>query len=73
MSTRWSAAGSPASCSGAMYAGVPIAIPLVVMPTAGMAAEMAFATPKSVTTACEPLRRTFPGLMSRWMTPREWA
>ena len=56
-----------------MYAGVPIAMPLVVMPTAGSAAEMAFATPKSVTTACDPLRSTLPGLMSRWMTPRACA
>jgi len=35
----------------------------------GIAAEIALATPKSVTSACEPRSSTFPGLMSRWITP----
>ena len=52
-----------------MYAGVPMAMPALVKPELGMEAEMAFATPKSVTRACEPISRTLPGLMSRWMTP----
>src|SRR5690349_5766833 len=32
---RWSAFGSAASCSGAMYAGVPIAMPTDVVPEVG--------------------------------------
>ena len=64
---------SPASCSGAMYAGVPMAIPADVMPVIGIAALRALATPKSVTSACDPCVRMFAGLMSRWMTPRSCA
>jgi hypothetical protein len=53
-----------------MYDGVPIAIPAVVTPIPGSAALNAFATPKSVTSACEPWVRIFAGLMSRCTTPR---
>ena len=45
-----------------MYAGVPIAIPADVIPDTGMAALSAFATPKSVTSACEPDREDIAGL-----------
>jgi len=74
MSIRWSAAGSAASCSGAMYAGVPIASPTDVVPDpVGRAALSAFATPKSVTNAWLPSMRTFPGFTSRCTTPRACA
>ena len=46
--------GSPAACSGAMYAGVPIDVPICVSvaPGAGVRdALIALAMPKSVTTA----------------------
>ena len=57
---------SPASCSGAMNAGVPTAAsperPVVVMP--GTAAS-----PKSITTGPSGPRRTLPGLKSRCTIP----
>ena len=65
-------AGSPAACSGAMYAGVPIAVPSCVsVAPAGFAcaATIAFAMPKSATTAVCPESRTLSGLMSRCTTP----
>jgi hypothetical protein len=52
-----------------MYAGVPIAIPVEVIPPDGMAALSAFATPKSVTSECAPDLRMLAGLMSRCTTP----
>ncbi len=73
MSARWSIFASPAACSGAMYAGVPIEVPTCVSvapPTPVRAALMAFAMPKSVTTAVPPESSTLSGLMSRWTTPR---
>ena len=76
MSARWSVAGSPAACSGAMYIGVPTAVPSwVSVAPAGpwAAAAMALAMPKSVTTAVWPESRTLSGLMSRWTTPCSWA
>src|SRR5215475_14298796 len=59
-------ARTPASCSGAMNAGVPTATcpesPVVVMP--GTAAR-----PKSITTGPSGPSRTLPGLKSRWTIP----
>src|SRR5436305_1166207 len=76
MSARWSTSGSPAACSGEMYAGVPIDVPICVSvapPDSVRDAEMAFAMPKSVTTAAPPDSSTLSGLMSRWTMPRSWA
>ena len=75
MSARLSVVGSAAACSGAMYAGVPIAMPSDVSdaPAASVEAESAFATPKSVTTAEPPERSTLSGLMSRCTMPRACA
>ena len=56
-----------------MYAGVPMEVPSWVSVGADAlvrAALIAFAMPKSVTTAEPPERRTLSGLMSRWTTPR---
>ena len=54
----------PASCSGAMYAGVP----------ARTVSPVAPASPKSVIrTLPAPSSITLAGLRSRWMTPRSWA
>ena len=39
----------------------------------GNAAPIAFATPKSATSACDPCVRMFAGLMSRWIPPRSCA
>ena len=65
--------GSPAACSGAIYAGVPMLVPICVSvapPDEVRAALMAFAMPKSVTTATPPEMSTLSGLMSRCTTPR---
>ncbi len=70
MSARASMSVSPIACSGAMYDGVPTAMPTVVS-LSPPAAETALATPKSVTTAWRPDSSTLPGLMSRCTTPRE--
>ena len=50
-----------------MYVGVPIEVPVCVSdsPCSSRAALIAFAMPKSVTTAAWPERRMFSGLMSR--------
>src|SRR5688572_4558758 len=56
-----------------MYAGVPNAKPADVSVSATTASDSAFATPKSVTTACPSDSRTFSGLRSRCTTPRAWA
>ena len=71
MSARWSVAGSPTPCSGAMYTGVPITTPNVVSPLwpSPVAAVSALAMPKSVTMPMPPVRSTFSGLMSRCTTP----
>ena len=71
-SARWSTAGSAATCSGAMYAGVPNDVPncVSVAPVTWPRASLnALAMPKSVTTAEPPERSTFSGLMSRCTTP----
>ena len=72
MSARWSTT-SPATCSGAMYPGVPSEEPGLVMvfvfPAFSRAASMAFAMPKSETTAVPPDRRMLSGLMSRCTMP----
>src|SRR5258706_9221593 len=73
MSARWSMFGSPAACSGAIYAGVPSATPTEVRPLWPFAWLTAFATPKSATTAWLPESRTLSGLMSRCTMPRAWA
>ena len=73
MSARASTPGSAAACSGAMYIGVPSAMPICVSAPSpdGVAAasRSAFATPKSVTVAEPPERSTLSGLMSRCTTP----
>src|SRR3970040_1019661 len=69
MSARWSTCGSADVCSGAMYAGVPSATPIVVIVLRPVASLTARATPKSVTSACRPESITLSGLMSRWTTP----
>jgi len=68
--------GSPAACSGAMYAGVPMDVPICVsaaLPELVRDALMALAMPKSVTTAAPPEMSTLSGLMSRCTTPRACA
>ena len=70
--------GSPAACSGAMYAGVPIDVPSCVSvdPCAPLSVREslnALAMPKSVTTAVPPESSTLSGLMSRCTMPRSCA
>ena len=75
-SARPSMSASPAICSGAMYAGVPIAMPdcvNVAPPPIVRDADNAFAMPKSVTTAVPCESSTLSGLMSRCTTPRACA
>jgi hypothetical protein len=71
MSARWSTGvvGSPNTCSGAMYAGVPNAAPALVIVPLAPASHRALASPKSATTAWPVHRNTLSGLMSRWTTP----
>ena len=69
MSARVSVDGSAAACSGAMYAGVPSAMPIDVSAVPAVASVIAFATPKSVMTADFPVSSTLSGLMSRWAIP----
>jgi hypothetical protein len=67
-SARWSVLESPTACSGDMYAGVPIDVPIDVSVPPGACvvdAESAFAIPKSATTAVPDDNRMFSGLMSR--------
>jgi hypothetical protein len=67
---------SPSSCSGAMYAGVPL--PPLDDGRTGPDSS-ACAMPKSARTGCggrsgrSRVRSTFPGLRSRCSTPRAWA
>src|SRR4029079_13400117 len=63
MSVRASIFFSPLACSGLMYAGVPIDIPVCVRDSSPPC--MARAMPKSATIACPSIRRMFSGLMSR--------
>ena len=75
-SARPSMSASPAICSGAMYAGVPIAMPDCVSvppPPIVRDADSALAIPKSVTTAVPCDSNTLSGLISRCTTPRAWA
>ena len=51
MSVRASSSRSPAACSGLMYAGVPIAMPVSVR-FSPVGASSARAMPKSATSAC---------------------
>ena len=70
----WSALASsafPIACSGAMYDGVPITVPVAVSPDTESALR---ARPKSARRGRpEASRRTFPGLTSRWRIPFECA
>jgi hypothetical protein len=72
MSLRAVISRSPIACSGDMYCGVPMDMPVSVMrvPPALLAAS---AMPKSATSAAPSCSRMFSGLMSRWMTPWRWA
>ncbi len=66
MSARLSTVPAMA-CSGAMYCGVPLIMPVAVRP--GEPSTI-FAMPKSARyTRSASSRRMFCGLMSRWMTP----
>ena len=65
--------GSPAACSGAMYAGVPSAMPIEVSAPVPVESATAFATPKSVTSACLPENSTLSGFTSRCTMPWLWA
>ena len=70
----WSALASsafPIACSGAMYDGVPITVPVAVRPETESALR---ARPKSARRGRPAAsRRTFPGLTSRWRIPFECA
>ena len=72
MSLRPSSSCSPEACSGLMYAGVPMTIPVCVRrsPSAALTAR---AIPKSVTIGSPSCSMMFSGLMSRCTTPRPWA
>jgi hypothetical protein len=62
-------AGSPRSCSGDMYASVPITVPVVVRP---VVASTARAMPKSMIRGPSAARITLAGLRSRCTSPRAW-
>ena len=68
-SLRPSISTLPVACSGLMYAGVPMTVPVCVMWCASPAALSARAMPKSATTAVPPESMMFSGLMSRCTTP----
>lgn len=60
---------SPSACSGAMYEGVPMAVPIRVASTPEPGSRMR-ATPKSSTfTSPASVMKMLPGLMSRWTIP----
>ena len=60
--------GSPSTCSGAMYAGVPTTCPNFV---SRVRAAIARANPKSINTGSPFVRIiTLAGFRSRWMMPR---
>ena len=61
--------GVPPTCSGLMYAGVPIAMPGSV-PFACPNARAARAIPKSATIAWLASEQMFSGFTSRWIRPR---
>ena len=64
--SRWEAV----ACSGDMYAGVPMTLPVCVRRVIWLVFEM----PKSATfTAPARVTITFCGLTSRWTMPRSWA
>ena len=70
----WSARASsafPIACSGAMYDGVPMTVPVAVSPETESALR---ARPKSASSGRPAVsRRTFPGFTSRWRIPFAWA
>jgi hypothetical protein len=60
------------SCSGGMYAGVPIKSPVCV--SRRSSASVRRARPKSMITGCfDGVIMMFDGFRSRWMTPLAWA
>ncbi len=63
---------SPRACSGDMYAGVPTAVPGLVMCTSWLSVR---ASPKSriLTLPMGASSQMLAGLMSRWTRPRLWA
>ena len=69
---NWSARPSTASpriCSGAMYSTVPITMPVGVTVRVSLIRAM----PKSMILAVPAASiMTLAGLISRWITPREW-
>jgi len=73
MSLRPSSAASPRACSGLMYSGVPIDMPVSVSRFAPPARSTSRAMPKSLTTAWPDANSTFSGLMSRCTMPRACA
>jgi hypothetical protein len=65
------APGSPAACSGLMYASVPTSWPSIVWSVLAASDSVARAIPKSSTfTAPAWSTRMLPGFRSRWITPR---
>ena len=68
-SLRPSISAFPVACSGLMYAGVPMTVPVWVSGRPSPAALNARAMPKSATTALPPDSMMFSGLMSRCTTP----
>ena len=62
-----------------MYAGVPIDVPTWVSVRPGLvsersfASDIAFATPKSTTSAWRPEIMMLSGFTSRWTMPCAWA
>ncbi len=78
MSARRSTVLALRICSGDMYAGVPMVVPLrVVVAVAPASSLMSFASPKSLTFGTRPrsvmAHRMFAGLRSRWISPARWA
>jgi len=60
---------SPPTCSGDMYANVPITAPGLVI---GVDASITRAIPKSMIRGPSGARMTLPGLRSRCTRPRAW-
>ena len=72
MSLRASARLASVACSGAMYQGVPMAVPVRVR--AVSSASTRRASPRSASLATPSLvTMMLAGLMSRWMMPFSWA
>ncbi len=72
--------GLPSTCSGAIYAAVPMMTPVSEMDARGLSPSTTLASPKWVMTTRVPVRGpvegtsiTLPLLKSRWTMPRAWA